>query len=422
MTLRTDRSWDMQVWELDGAPATWRAQLDKLQQDHPVFAVASGLGAGNWAPVHAFCEARRVPCWFPSVGAVPAESERSFYSLYFSRGVALEADVLARHIEAGLSGARASTKQSQLLQVFADDGVMDTAVAAMKSQLAGLPVRVSDFRLGANTAALSARLASLGKTDRVVFWLTPGALKTLQSLPPPKAQVYFSAGLGGGDRMPLVGAWREAAQVIYPYQLPELRQRGLIVFKDFLRVRKLAVDDEVLQSEVYFALSYLNDTLVDMLDNVHRDYLLERGENMLSLREAAKAEDEARDLSLPKMNLVSKNVQPLRPMSQRMIIPRAPVRSARAASAGIESAPPQGQGMLAMPSAPAAEVAQEAKAGTPAPEPSTSKASDAPTSTTVYPRLSLGQFQRHASKGAYVVRLDATGSGPLRADSGWIIP
>ena len=46
--------------------------------------------------------------------------------------------------------------------------------------------------------------------------------------------------------------------------------------------------------------------------------------------------------------------------------------------------------------------------------------SGAPQSTSAYPRLSLAQFQRHASKGAYIVRID--NDQQLHAESDWIIP
>jgi hypothetical protein len=36
--------------------------------------------------------------------------------------------------------------------------------------------------------------------------------------------------------------------------------------------------------------------------------------------------------------------------------------------------------------------------------------------------LSLGQRQRHASKGAYIVRLDADTNGKVRAETDWVIP
>jgi hypothetical protein len=180
---------------------------------------------------------------------------------------------------------------------------------------------------------------------------------------------------------------------------------------------------------VYFALNYLNDTLVDMLDNVHRDYLLERGENMLSLREAARAEDEARDLSLPKSNLMKSDNKPLREMPQRAIVVRPQTRNAVARSPESMTsgaAPQRGMGMLANASTGTADAA----AGQPeraAPvdadaDDSVSRMSGAPSSTNVYPRLSLGQSQRHASKGAYIVRFGADG-GPLwQRVSDWLIP
>jgi len=168
------------------------------------------------------------------------------------------------------------------------------------------------------------------------------------------------------------------------------------VFREWLRIRNLPLEDEVLQSEVYFALNYLNDTLVDMLDNVHRDYLLERGESMLSLREAARAEDEARDLSLPKSNLIDRGTKPLREIPQRMIVPRAVPHAVQTAHAD-----------------------NAASADT---ESATSRSSNAPQSTNAYPRLSLGQSQRHASKGAYIVRFGGVDGELLTAESDWIIP
>jgi cytochrome c553 len=407
MVLQTDRKWDMQIWELKGAPSTWQAQLDRLYAAKPVFAVASGLGAGNWSPVHRFCEQRRVPCWFPSVGAVPGSDRSEFYSVYFSRGAVLEADVLAQHLE---SAAKGRGTEARVLQVYADAEVGDTAVAALGKRLADGPYQGAAFKLGADSASLARQLAALSEADSVAFWLTPGQLKALEHLPVPKARVYFSASLGGGDNLALNSAWRAAAHVIYPYQLPELRQAGLAVFKEWLRIRNLPLEDEVLQSEIYFALDYLNDTLVDMLDNVHRDYLLERGENMLSLREAARAEDEARALALPRTNLVDPATPALRTMAVRPMIPRA-VPHAK----GVTPTPAQhGVGPMANAGAAAADMEAATSA--------VARTSGAPESTNVYPRLSLGQFQRHASKGAYIVRLGGDERGAMRVESGWMIP
>jgi hypothetical protein len=237
-------------------------------------------------------------------------------------------------------------------------------------------------------------------------------------------------------------AWRTQARVIYPYQLPQQRQRGLAVFKEWLRIRQLPLQDEVLQSEVYFSLNYLNDTLVDMLDNVHRDYLLERGENMLSLREAAKAEDEARELGLPKNHLADRSARPLRDLPDRPMLPRAVPRSlpatvtmpAMARATGVlrtqaadavapTPLPPFPTAATTSAAQGAAHAANDAmdRSAAATGQTATARTSGAPESTNVYPRLSLGQFQRHASKGAYVLRLGVGDTGPT-VDADWLVP
>jgi hypothetical protein len=423
MVFQTDRSWNMQIWELKGEPQTWQAQLDQFQARKPVFAIASGLGAGNWEPVHQFCEQRQVPCWFPSVAAVPAESSKGFYSVYFSRGLALEAEVLARNLETSLKSESdklnpgLQAEAAQVLQVYSDDGVGATAVASLREKLQGSPFQVQELRLGPDPEPLAQRLAALRAVDKVVFWLTPAQLQALQNLPVTAATAYFSANLGGEDKITLNPAWRASARLIYPYQLPALRQRGLIVFKEWLRIRNLPLEDEILQSEVYFSLNYLNDTLVDMLDNVHRDYLLERGENMLTWRESARAEDEARELALPKSNLIAGRSKPLRDIGMRPMIPRSIPHAVAAQAvdpASADEVVPQGMGMLVN-----AGASRIPSAGL---DDSTSASSGAPSSTNVYPRLSLGQFQRHASKGAYVVRLQGDAPGLMFVESPWLVP
>src|SRR5882757_344377 len=83
---KVNRTWKLHVWELQGPPETWKAQLQQDLAKEPVLAVISGVGGPNWAPVHEFCEQEAVPCLFPNVD-VPVEASGDFYSLYFSKGV-----------------------------------------------------------------------------------------------------------------------------------------------------------------------------------------------------------------------------------------------------------------------------------------------------------------------------------------------
>jgi len=378
MILQTERRWVLDVWELQGPPESWSQQLDERLAAQPVFALVSGLGDGTWAPVHDFCERQKVPCWFPSVDMPPEHAGTDFFSVYFSRGVELEADVLQQHLLAG------NTKPRRVVQIHAGDEAGRGAAERLRRGLADGKNRVKvEERVIATTEPTSLKhaFAKIGKGDVVMLWLQPETLSKLEATPVPSGDVYLSGYMANGEQAPLSADWRQRARMVYPYQLPDRRATGLMYFHAWLGIRKLPVTDELMQSEVYFAMTYLADTLMDMLDNLHRDYLIERAENMLSLRESAKAEDEAREMSIAKHHLQDGTQSAIARLSRPEIkkIPR----------------PIPGKAEHVM-------VKRE--------------------STTAYPRLGLGQKQRFASKGAYIVRFaEGQGTG-LVAETDWIVP
>lgn len=376
LLMRTERTWSLDVWELQGAPETWRAQLEENYRRQPVFALVSGLASGTWQPVHDFCEREGVPCWFPSV-ELPPTAAPGFYPVYFSRGVALEADVLARHL-IGMG----KQKPQRVVQVFRDDDVGRGAARAMRRALAGSGIGVEDrlFDLGAELDP-TYMLVGVEKNDAVMFWLRPADVARLEPVwPGPVNRVYFSAALGGAERAPMPASWKGKAQLVYPYELPERRRANLGHFHQWLNTRNLALVDEALQSEVYFALTFLTDTLAEMLDNLYRDYLVERAEHLLSRREGGRVgqEEEAR----PRLTRQA-NGGPLRPQLVR----------AMAIAQELDAAPLPGE---------AAPGRHER--------------------TTIYPRLGLGPAQRFASKGGYIVRFADIDSDRLVAESEWIVP
>jgi hypothetical protein len=377
MMLNTNRFWDLAVWELQGEPQTWAAQLEDRFRVQPVFALVSGLGAGQWMPVHDFCERQKVACWFPSVDAPPVSASKDFYSLYFSDGVGLEAEVLAQHL--------GNAKPGRLIQLHRGDMTGRAAATRLQALLAGaaqkIPV-VTRSVAGTDAASLSRALADVGPRDAVMMWWPEGDVPALEAVSVPKGAVYLSARMADAEHAPLPDAWKTAVRMVYPYQLPEKRGAGLFYFNSWLKVVKLELREEALQSEVYFAMSYLTETLTDMLDNVHVDYLLERAENMLSLREGAKAEDEARELSTARYN-------------------KGGVGGAQGAMARL-AMPEARKSPRPMPGQTAQVIARRE-------------------GTTVYPRLSLAPGQRFASKGAYIVRFAVDGKGVV-PESDWIVP
>jgi len=79
------RAWDIDIWELDGEPETWKEQLRVAQSDASVFALFSGLGENCWEPVQEFCDSNRLPCWFPSLAKAPERAECARFSIYFGQ-------------------------------------------------------------------------------------------------------------------------------------------------------------------------------------------------------------------------------------------------------------------------------------------------------------------------------------------------
>jgi hypothetical protein len=370
--LRSERQWEHEIWELQGPPESWAAQLRSLQAAKPVFAIASGV-ARDWGPVHAFCQNEQLPCWFPVTEALPAEAATADWGLYFSSGVALEAEVIARKLGGVVPDGR------RVLQLVDADTVASDAGAALDQGLHGSGWHTRTVKLAElDDQQLDAWVQGLKHDDVLVLWLRPAALARLVSRAPGAASVWLGARLAGGEQTELPLAWRQRATMAYPYELPDRRAGHMVRLKSWLSQMRLPLSDEVLQSELYFALSYLNETLGDMLHNLHRSYLIERAEAMLDRREReATTSDLVAQHSLRRVTLD---------------------RLAQQGAAPLDTLP----GAAAVEAGPSREDLVATRQG-----------------TTLYARLSLAPGQRLAVKGAWAVRLDAQ---PFGAQAEWVVP
>lgn len=371
LMLGTERTWDLDIWELQGAPDTWAAQLTAFYLKQPVFALVSGLSAGNWQPVHDFCAREQVPCWFPST-EVPGRSQ-SAYGLYFSEGVRLEAKAMAQYLRAQ------KHRPKNVIQIYQDGALGMAAAQALHEALSGSQISVSDFVLRADMPLPEAlRLAMLARTgdDALMFWLRPEAIATLAQIKPVSAQSYFSGLLAQGEHAPLPPEWRARSLMVYPYELPENRPKNLDYFKVWMNLKKIPMIDEAMQSEVFFSMNFMTDMLSEMLDNVYRDYLVERAETMLSKREGAKSEQETRDrIALGRVGDLTRK----RGVSTIEEASRIKIQDHQGGAARSEG-------------------------------------------TTIYPHLSLAPNQRFASKSAYIVRFSGEIGSGLVAQSDLIVP
>jgi cytochrome c553 len=364
--LRTERHWEHEIWELSGPKETWLAQLRERQAEKPVFAIASGV-VGDGAALHEFCESEKVPCWFPVADALPVSAGTDFYGMYFNAGVVLEAQVLAKQV--GSPG--------RVVQVLSDDAVSLRAADAFDAQRGGAASR--RLVVGqAPPAELAQALGGLGSNDALLLWLRADDLTKVSSLAVPRAPVWMGTRLADGEQSPLSEPWRAKATMAYTYELPWQRVGNTSAMRAWLGLNNKPLVYETMQSELYFAFNYLNETAGDLLNNLHREYLLERADMMLGRREIAQS-----------------NAQMI---AQRSL--RNAALNERLALETQVTARTDGVPQVTM-----AELTAQREG------------------TTVYPRLTLGPGQRFASKGAYLVHLTQPGEArSLVTDSIWLVP
>ncbi len=276
---RVSRRWQLHVWELTGAPQSWEQQLRMHMAAEPVFAVISGLGGKTWAPVHRFCEAARVPCLLPNV-ELPLVDERDFYPVYFSRGVLLEVDMLA----GVLSGKEVPRR---LVQVYRAGDVGEAAARALAVLAAASGIAVENRalpELSGSAAELADATRHLDAGDALMLWLRAPDLAALAPDARPPSTLLVSGTMGDLEHAPLPLAWREAALLTYPVDLPEQRSVRMNFPLSWFRIKKIAVVDERVQTDTYIACGILADTLTDMLDSFVPEYLVERVEGMVEHR------------------------------------------------------------------------------------------------------------------------------------------
>jgi hypothetical protein len=277
------RRWQLHVWELTGAESTWPQQLERHQAAEPVFAVVSGLGGRSWAPVHAFCERAALPCLFPNVEAPPETADQDFYSMYFSRGVLLEADLIGKHLLGGAGGSPAR----RVVQVHraADSGQAGATRLAAFLRAHGVAVSSRVLPAHAPASAVSAAVrGAAGKADAMVLWLHGPDVAALPGSPPGGVAVYLSGLMAGLERAPLPAAWKARAHMAYPFDLPDRRRVRVDYALGWILGRRIPLVSEQVQVDTYLALGLLSETLQHMADNFVRDFLVERMEDGLAHR------------------------------------------------------------------------------------------------------------------------------------------
>ena len=287
----TEFPWRLQEWRLHGSPETWEAQLDERYRQQPVFALLSGVGGAQWSPIHRFCEREGVACVLPSLEVLPEQAgrETDSYSLYFSPGLDLESELLARHFQ---SLAAEDGHQTRIVQIYADASGKHAAESL--GRLAnGFASEVRERRL--RPIAPGGALAGVSGADILVLWLRPPELASIVAQAPqgpPAERVFLSAMLAPAKELSLPPAWR--ARVIYVSLFDDWSPQSaysrtwLAGWLDRAGLPRMG--DLRLQADAYGACYFFTRAFAEMQkgrllwrgENLTRPYLLERLESTVA--------------------------------------------------------------------------------------------------------------------------------------------
>jgi ABC-type branched-subunit amino acid transport system substrate-binding protein/mono/diheme cytochrome c family protein len=274
------RKWVLHVWELRGPQDSWLSQLEALYDRQPVFAVVSGIATGSWQPVHAFCEQGEIPCLFPNTN-LPVISGDDYYSVYFSKGMTLEAEALAKHLQA-------ATPPATIVQVYRDDTPGADAAAALRRALEGHGItRIRDRRIGGGEAAPAGPWQELLRDDAsawLVLWLSDDDLPNLDALTGQagdSGRIYVSSSLLGNLPSSVPDDLRGKVYAIHPFDLPEAAARRSRPVKMWLRSNGIEAGEAPLQMNALFTATVVAQALKHIGSNFYRDYFLERVEHIL---------------------------------------------------------------------------------------------------------------------------------------------
>ena len=261
------REWVLDVWNLSGPSSGWDKQLESRYQRAPVFAMLGGLSAGSWSPIGRFCERHEIPCLFPATDLADAGAT-DFYTLYFSRGLDLEADLIMSHL-----GAHPVADVIQVYCTAAAARAADT----LRSALLQKGVSAENIGFACDDALPAARLAArLAATPgaAVILWLRRDQLAGLEQ-PLPAARIYLSSTLLERDLdAPLVSAVAPVF-VAHPFRLPGESDSAMARFTVWARTRGIEIRYPRLQAEAFFACFATNDALNHVRRYLVRDYLLD---------------------------------------------------------------------------------------------------------------------------------------------------
>jgi hypothetical protein len=273
--LKAYRQWVLHVWELQGPPETWTAQLEAYYEQQPVFAMLGGMVPGTWEPIHAFCEKNEIPSLLPNTDHPDGIGTDDFYTLYFSEGLHLEARVIA----ADLAGQK---KPTRVLQVFRPEQKGAFGASSFRETVAridGMAVAEWALKEGARftRSELLDRVKEEG-AEAVVVWLPPDELEgvNLEGTEQVIADyIYLSSSLLGGIFSHVPPTLGKRVKLVHPFVLP---QHQKVVFSragHWFKNKNIPTNNHRIVGQTYYACMILAEGFMHIKRHFYRDYLLD---------------------------------------------------------------------------------------------------------------------------------------------------
>ncbi|WP_138934691.1 hypothetical protein [Roseovarius arcticus] len=255
------RLWRLNVWQLEGPPRTWGAQLQRHYARQPVFAMLGGTALGDWGPVQTFCEAAHLPCLFPLTDW-PTNTPGHF-TIHLSGGLPAEAQMIAARL--ATEGAKAA---------FVQHGSDEASQAMARHVVAVL------------TDSGIAVTEELRQADALVLLGDEAAVQNLLS-DPPVAEFTGTVLLAGG----LLAEGAERALTLRPsrplsvtwrYALPDAAPQRIHRLRGWLRARRIRAPEwERTQLNTLLAFEVAEHAMDHLVDRYSRELFIETIEHQV---------------------------------------------------------------------------------------------------------------------------------------------
>ena len=260
------RKWTLDIWTLKGPTSSWATQLEDYYTTRPVFALLGGVTTGSWDPIGKFCESNEIPCMFPSTDLAEPDKD-DFYTYHFSRGLELEADLMASQI--------AKNPVDKVIQVYCSD-LASKAAKRLNFQLSShrIATEIITFNCDKPDIDTLARELNLIRKAPVVLWINRDTLdRLIKNIS--TEQIYLSSTLLSRQLNSITAASSSKIIAAHPFRLPDENDSAMKRFKLWAKLRKIKVTEPRFQAEAFFACLALKDALTHVRRFRVRDYFLE---------------------------------------------------------------------------------------------------------------------------------------------------